>query len=115
MKTNIDLFPILQTSYIAENVDKNKDIRNVMLHLNSEVGEMNDWINRPWRQKEEFAGECADTIICVIDALYMQLRSEGRQEDLASILQEQIKKKTNKWQTNCGYLEFADKFVLKNT
>lgn len=81
---------------------KNRDIRNVLLQLNSEIGEMNDWINRPHRQKEIFAGECADAIICILDALNLYYHlvdgAESKPEDVISILEEQLKLKSKKWE-----------------
>lgn len=98
---NINIAPISKISDLSVELDPNKDIRNVMLHLNSEVGEMNDWINRPWRQKEDFVGECADSIICIVDVLLMHYRAKGIDNPLFVIddLNKQIELKTEKWKS----------------
>lgn len=90
----------LKTSELITTVQK-RDIRNTMLQLNSEIGEMNDWINRPHRQKEHFSGECADAIICIIDALYLHAKIESNgnitKEEIIKNLEQQLVKKTKKW------------------
>lgn len=100
----INTSPILNVSKAYTDKDPNRSIYNVMLQLGSETGEMQDWINRPWRQKEEFAGECADVINCVVDALWLYFRSKhpGLSDDEISKLvvyklNQQIEVKTKKW------------------
>lgn len=98
---NINIAPISKISDLSIELDHNKDIRNVMLQLNSEIGEMNDWINRPERQKEDFVGECADSIICIVDVLLMHYRAKGIDNPLFVLddLNKQIELKTGKWKS----------------
>lgn len=96
----LDISEPINTSELITTLQK-RDIRDVMLQLNSEIGEMNDWINRPHRQKEHFFGECADAIICILDALYLygKIESNGlaSKEEMLRILEKQLEKKTKKW------------------
>ena len=102
----IDSKTILDTSIAYSKANPNRNIGSVMLQLSSETGEMCDWVNRPWRQKEIFAGECADVINCVVDALFMHYRASHDKEwvtdeQVAELtiksLNEQIKLKCEKW------------------
>ncbi|AHY25265.1 hypothetical protein PS2_014 [Serratia phage PS2] len=100
----IHLDNVLSTSAHVDHKFPWRPIEAVMLQLSSETGEMCDWINRPWRQKEPFEGECADVIICVIDALRLYIkRNDGIEDDieidrlLKMRLNAQIEKKTKKW------------------
>ncbi|AKJ73191.1 hypothetical protein PKO111_127 [Klebsiella phage PKO111] len=100
---NLNLFPIIEASEMACQ-KPGRQIGHVMLQLASETGEMCDWINRPWRQKEPFAGECADVINCVVDALWLHHREEYAhlgdaeyREVIAQKLNYFITRKTTKW------------------
>lgn len=102
----LNLAPIFEASKLSYPIP-NRSIGNVMLQLSSETGEMCDWINRPWRQKEEFEGECADVINCVVDALWLHFRNRHKNDTHVSddeismmvtrALNEQIMAKTQKW------------------
>lgn len=99
----LNLTPIFEASQLSFPIP-GRCIENVMLQLSSETGEMCDWINRPWRQKEAFEGECADVINCVVDALWLHYRAENAhlsdddyQVFIENMLNTEIVKKTNKW------------------
>lgn len=81
---------------------------SVGLHLVSEVGEVCDHINRPWRQKEPLVNEIADTIHCLLDLYYltevkkseyMDLSDSEFREALADELNEALKLKGEKWKS----------------
>lgn len=100
----LDITPVLRVS--AEYTERKpwRNITSVMLQLSSETGEMCDWINRPHRQKEIFAGECADVINCVIDALWLHMRDKmdgASHEEVALAVTEELNRqlhlKTKKW------------------
>ncbi|QFR55970.1 hypothetical protein CPT_Muldoon_013 [Serratia phage Muldoon] len=101
----IETHKLLKTSAHADKLYGYRAIESVMLHLASETGEACDWVLRPWRQKEEFAGECADVIICVVDALRLHIRRSNPEElsdkeideMLRNELNKQISIKTDKW------------------
>ena len=100
----LDSHTILSVSEDYTRVAPKRQIGNVMLQLSSETGEMCDWINRPWRQKETFAGECADVINCVVDALFLHVKAENPDMSLEDVSQKttdllntQIKVKCAKW------------------
>lgn len=100
----LDITPVLQVS--AKYTEKSpwRQIGPVMLQLASETGEMCDWVNRPHRQKEVFAGECADVINCVVDALWLHtcdnMRGATPEEIALEVTRElnrQLQLKTRKW------------------
>lgn len=96
----LDISDPINTSELITTLQR-RDIRDIILQLNSEIGEMNDWINRPHRQKEHFSGECADAIICILDALYLHAKIESNgsatKDEILRNLEKQLSKKTKKW------------------
>lgn len=104
MKSKLDFSVVLNASETATKVTPSRYIGNVMLQLASETGEACDWVNRPHDQKEDFAGECADILNCVIDAMWLHYRAryahlsdEKYRPVVMSILQAQVELKTEKW------------------
>lgn len=100
----LDITPVLRVSANYTERKSWRNITSVMLQLSSETGEMCDWINRPHRQKEIFAGECADVINCVIDALWLHMRENmhgASHEEVALTVTEELNRqlhlKTKKW------------------
>lgn len=104
LSNKLDFSSVLTASETATKNVPTRYIGNVMLQLASETGEACDWINRPHRQKEDFAGECADILNCVLDAMwlhyrpqYSHLSDEKYRPIVLSILQSQLELKTEKW------------------
>jgi len=99
----LDLSTVIETGILKDNDRTQKDIA---LYLNSEAGEVADWLLNPNKRKESLLGECSDVIICVVDLAFRHLREDpdlGRLSDdqlkllLTTLLQETIKQKCHKW------------------
>lgn len=105
MKALINMNTTFDITYKA-GIDRHPG--NVALHLASEVGEVCDHINRPWRQNEPLVNEIADTIHCLLDLYYLtevkrpeyiDLTESEFREALADDLNEALQLKGEKWKS----------------
>lgn len=103
MFMRLDLSSIVETSVEKED---GRSLKDIALYLNSESGEVADWLLNPQKRKEGLLGECSDVIICAVDLAFQYLKtqhpySELDDQSLANILsvmlEETIDKKCEKW------------------
>jgi len=101
--TRLDISSIIQTSVEKED---GRSLKDIALYLNSESGEVADWLLNPQKQKEGLLGECSDVIICAVDLAFQYLRTQPAYSTLddkslsnilSIILEETIDEKCAKW------------------